>query len=153
MKPEIRKALPADLETVSRIVRETINAVYPRYYPAGAVELFLSYHSPDRIAADISEGIVYLAEAGGESVGTVTVRGDEVCRMFVLPGYQGKGYGGELLRFAEKVIARSFGTARLDASLAAKGLYIKRNYMTIDFSRITAENGDYLCYDTMIKKL
>ena len=153
MKPEIRKALPADLETVSRIVRETINAVYPRYYPAGAVELFLSYHSPDRIAADISEGIVYLAEAGGDSVGTVTVRGDEVCRMFVLPGYQGKGYGGELLRFAEKVIARSFGTARLDASLAAKGLYIKRNYMTIDFSRITAENGDYLCYDTMIKKL
>lgn len=153
MKPEIRKALPADSETVSRIVRETINAVYPRYYPAGAVELFLSYHSPDRIAADISEGIVYLAEAGGESVGTVTVRGDEVCRMFVLPGYQGKGYGGELLRFAEKVIARSFGTARLDASLAAKGLYIKRNYMTIDFSRITAENGDYLCYDTMIKKL
>ena len=82
-----------------------------------------------------------------------SVRGDEVCRMFVLPGYQGKGYGGELLRFAEKVIARSFGTARLDASLAAKGLYIKRNYMTIDFSRITAENGDYLCYDTMIKKL
>ena len=153
MKPEIRKALPADLETVSRIVRETINAVYPRYYPAGAVELFLSHHSPDRIAADISEGIVYLAEAGGESVGTVTVRGDEVCRMFVLPGYQGKGYGGELLRFAEKVISRSFGTARLDASLAAKGLYIKRNYMTIDFSRITAENGDYLCYDTMIKKL
>ena len=153
MKPEIRKALPADLETVSRIVRETINAVYPRYYPAGAVELFLSHHSPDRIAADISEGIVYLAEAGGESVGTVTVRGDEVCRMFVMPGYQGKGYGGELLRFAEKVIARSFGTARLDASLAAKGLYIKRNYMAIDFSRITAENGDYLCYDTMIKKL
>ena len=131
MKPEIRKALPADLETVSRIVRETINAVYPRYYPAGAVELFLSYHSPDRIAADISEGIVYLSEAGGESVGTVTVRGDEVCRMFVLPGYQGKGYGGELLRFAEKVIARSFGTARLDASLAAKGLYIKNGKKTV----------------------
>ena len=151
--PEIRKALPADLETVSRIVRETIAAVYPSYYPQGAVDYFLAHHSDERIAADISQEIVYIAEDGGVPVGTVTVRDDEVCRMFVLPGSQGRGFGGELLRFAEKTIAESFGTARLDSSLCAKGIYLRRNYMAIDFHEIKTENGDRLCYDTMIKRL
>ncbi|MBQ8960952.1 MAG: GNAT family N-acetyltransferase [Ruminococcus sp.] len=153
MEPKIRRALPEDLSAVCKVVRETIRAVYPRYYPAGAVELFLSYHSDEAIAADISEGIVFVSEPEGSVVGTVTVRRDEVCRMFVLPQFQGRGFGGELLRFAESEIGKSFGTARLDASLSAKGLYLRRNYMTIDFSRKTAQNGDFLCYDTMIKRL
>lgn len=153
MRPEIRAAVPEDLAQVRQVVRETISTIYPKYYPAGAVELFLSYHSDEAIAADISEGIVFLSELSGSIIGTVTVRQDEICRMFVLPRSQGNGYGGDLLRFAESKIAESFGTARLDASLSAKGLYLKRNYMTIDFSRKIAENGDYLCYDTMIKRL
>lgn len=27
-------------------------------------------------------------------VGTGSIRGNEICRLFILPEYQGKGYGG-----------------------------------------------------------
>ena len=47
MRPEIRAAVPEDLAQVRQVVRETISTIYPKYYPAGAVELFLSYHSDE----------------------------------------------------------------------------------------------------------
>ncbi len=37
------------LETVVGLVRGTIRAVYPAYYPSGAVDFFLAYHSDDRL--------------------------------------------------------------------------------------------------------
>ena len=42
---EIRKASPDDLPMVGFITRRTIQEVYPRYYPRGAVEFFLDWHS------------------------------------------------------------------------------------------------------------
>lgn len=51
------------------------------------------------------------------------------------------------------MVAEHFGTARLDSSLPAKTLYAKMGYMVIKSDRIKTDNGDYLCYDTMIKRV
>lgn len=149
---EIRTATSADLGTVYDIAQTTIKAIYPHYYPAGAVDFFLSHHSRGHVSADIAAGTVYLAESDGKAVGTVTVSGDSINRLFVLPDEQGRGFGGELLRFAETEIAKSYGTARLDSSLPAKQIYLKKGYMVID-SRVIEAGGDYLCYDIMIKRV
>lgn len=149
---KIRAAEPADLGTVYDIVQTTIRAVYPHYYPAGAVDFFLEHHSRGHVSADIEAGAVYLAESDGKAVGTVTVSGDSINRLFVLPDEQGRGFGGELLRFAEAEVAKSYGTARLDSSLPAKQIYLKKGYMVID-SRVIEADGDYLCYDIMIKRV
>jgi GNAT superfamily N-acetyltransferase len=149
---EIKTAAAADLGTVHDIVQTTINAVYPHYYPKGAVDFFFTHHSREHIASDIAGCLVSIAYSGGRAVGTVTVRADSVERLFVLPEEQGKGFGGELLRFAEAEIARSYGTARLDSSLPAKQIYLKKGYMVID-SRTIAADGDFLCYDIMIKRV
>lgn len=149
---EIRAAEHADLGTVYDIAQTTIRAIYPHYYPAGAVDFFLAHHNRDHVSADIESGAVYLAESDGRAVGTVTISADSINRLFVLPEEQGKGYGGELLRFAETEIAKSYGTARLDSSLPAKLIYLRKGYMVIDSREIEA-NGDYLCYDIMIKRV
>lgn len=44
----------------------------------------------------------------------------EICRLFVLPAYQGVGYGREMLDFAEKIISAWYSKVVLDASLPAK---------------------------------
>ena len=70
---EIIKAQSDDLETVRDITRTTINAIYPRYYPTGAVQFFLAHHSDEHIMADISDGKVFLLYVEEKPAGTVTI--------------------------------------------------------------------------------
>ena len=148
----IRPAVAEDLQTVRTITHETIKAVYPHYYPAGAVAFFLAHHRDAAIAADIAENRVYLyISADGQAVGTVTVKENDIGRLFVLPAHQGHGYGVALLRFAEKLIAQHYAEAVLDASFAAKAIYIRHGWQMTGWHLIPCENGDYLCHDTMKK--
>lgn len=150
----IRAAAAADWQTVRAITRETIEAVYPHYYPAGAVAFFLQHHSDDAIRRDIAENCVYLyISANGQAVGTVTVRENDIGRLFVLPAYQGRGYGGALIAFAEQLIAQQYDEAVLDASFAAKALYLRHGWQETGYHMIACENGDYLCHDTMKKQM
>ena len=133
----ITPARQEDFETVKNITRTTINAVYPHYYPRGAVDFFLAHHSDERIAEDISRGKVYLCYCDdNNTVGTVTVSGNEIARLFVLPEYQGHGHGGALLGFAEELIAKSYDEIVIDASLPAKPIYLRRGYKETEYNRL-----------------
>ncbi len=150
----IIKASASDNETVKHITAQTINVIYPHYYPRGAVDFFLSHHNDKNIENDIENGCVYLCfNNDNKAVGTVTIKKNEICRLFVLPEYQRNGYGRELLSFAEKKISENHSTIILDASLPAKAIYLKRGYSSTKFHSIKTENGDYLCYDVMIKQI
>jgi len=146
---EIIKAQTDDFITVRDITRTTINEIYPRYYPAGAVQFFLAHHSDEHIRADISEGKVFLLCVNEEPVGTVTISDNNINRLFVLPAFRHKGYGKMLLDFAEKKILESYDCVQIDASFPAKQIYIKRGYKEVEYNIIETENGDCLCYDVM----
>ena len=151
---DIRQAQTSDFETVRMITRTTISEVYPHYYPSGAVAFFLEHHSDENISADISADRVYLlSDDEQNAAGTVTIRDNEICRLFVLPQYQGRGYGKALIDFAEDSIAKTFGEIILDASLSAKPIYLKRGYTETGYHTIKTANGDHLCYDVMKKSV
>ena len=147
------KANISDPDDVRRITQTTIMAVYPKYYPAGAVEFFRKHHSDEKIKADIEAGYVYILEYEGEDVGTVTVSGNHINRLFVLPECQHKGYGRYMMDFAEDKISQEHKTVELDASFPAKRIYLKRGYKEIEYNTIETENGDKLCYDVMVKEV
>lgn len=149
----IRKAQPENLHIVTDIVHRTINEVCPKYYPKGAVEYFLDYHSEDNIRKDITDGCVYILEDDNKIVGTVTINDNEINRLYVLPEYQRKGYGGFLLNFAEKLISENHDEIVLYSSFPAKGMYLKRGYRECKYDMIETSNGDLLCYDIMKKKI
>jgi GNAT superfamily N-acetyltransferase len=146
---EIVIAKKEDLETIRKITRFTIKSIYPRYYPAGAVEFFQEHHSDEYIVTDISDGRVYGLYEGREPVGTVTISDNNITRLFVLPEYQHKGYGNELLNFAEKKILEMYEYVQIYASFPAKRIYLKRGYKEIEYNIIESDNGDFLCYDVM----
>ncbi len=149
---QIKKTSPADVNTVLRITQDTIRAVYPHYYPAGAVEYFLHHHHTEAIRSDIADNCVYLCISyAGEPIGTVTVRENDIGRLFVLPEYQGLGCGRLLLDYAEQIIAQHYPAAKLDVSFAAKAIYLKRGYQATGWHVIAAGNGDFLCFDEMEK--
>lgn len=147
----IRPAVPAESGIITELVRETIKAVYPKYYPAGAVEFFLAHHKSEKIASDIGAGKVYVTERDGIIAGTVTIDGNGIERLFVEPSKQGNGYGGQLIDFAENIIFGYSETVWLDSSLPAKSIYIKRGYKEKEYHKILTDNGDFLCYDIMEK--
>ena len=149
---KIEKASIKDTKLVKHITQATIRAVYPHYYPAGAVDFFSAHHSDERIISDIEQGRVYLIFHGEIAVGTVTVADNEINRLFVLQEYQGQGFGRALMDFAEKEIACRYDEIKLDASLPAKAMYLKNGYKFSEYHIINCENGDKLCFDYLIKR-
>ena len=149
----IRLAELADLERVLQITHDTISELYSHYYAEGVVEFFLEHHSREHVLSDIEDGIVWLLEEDGSMIGTVTIKGDAVNRLFVLPGYQSHGYGSQLMDFAEDKIAEQFTHVHIDSSLAAKEMYLKRGYKEKKTYRIPADHGDILIFDEMEKRV
>ncbi|MDE5779114.1 MAG: GNAT family N-acetyltransferase [Lachnospiraceae bacterium] len=147
----IRLAEITDLESVLQITSDTISEIYSHYYAEGVVDFFLEHHSRGNVLSDIENGIVWLLEEDGCMVGTVTIKGNAVNRLFVLPEYQSRGYGSELMNFAEAKIAEKFSCVHIDSSSAAKEMYLKRGYKEKRTCRIPADNGDILIYDEMEK--
>lgn len=150
----IRQAVLSDLSIVKNISKVTISEIYPHYYPKGAVDFFLTHHSEDDILKDIKMNRVFLCfDISQNAVGTVTIKRNEICRLFVLPSNQGMGYGTEMLDFAEKVISSQHSKIVLAASLPAKKMYCKRGYKGTEFHVISTRNNDFLCYDVMEKQI
>lgn len=150
----IQIAQQSDFDIVKYITHTTIKENYPHYYPNGAVAFFLDHHNDENIKNDISSHCVFLYyDKEHKAVGTVTIKENEICRLFVLPQYQGNGYGKVLLEFAESKIAKNYNEITLDASLSAKPIYLKRGYKEIEYHTLKTEHNDFLCYDIMKKIL
>ncbi len=150
----IRKASLSDLNIVYKITEVTISEIYPHYYSKGAVEFFLTHHNEKNIANDIEQNKVFLClDMEQNIVGTVTIKDNEICRLFVLPQCQKNGYGTEMLDYAEKIILGEYFSITLDASLPAKRIYQKRGYKSTEFNMIATMYDDFLCYDVMVKEI
>lgn len=139
-------------EQVAAIVKETIQKVYPHYYPSGAVQFFLDLHSEARIEEVMYSEEIYLVVVRGNVIGTGSIRKNEICRLFILPEYQGKGYGSRLMDLLEAQIFENYPKVHIDASFPAESMYLRRGYQIISYEKIETENGDFLCYHTMEKR-
>ena len=140
-----------DSKQVAEIVRKTIQTIYPKYYPTGAVQFFLNLHCEEHIKKAMTEEQVYFAFVKGTIVGTGSIRKNEICRLFILPQYQKKGYGSRLMDCLEEIVFKNHKTINIDASFPAEPLYLKRGYKIISYEKIETENGDFLCYHIMEK--
>ena len=136
---------------VAEIVEKTIKAIYPRYYPSGAVQFFLDLHNEEKIREALNREDIYFAVIQGKIVGTGSIRGNEICRLFILPEYQKKGYGSRLMDLLEDRVFQKYQTVHIDASFPAESMYLKRGYRIKTYEIIETEGGDYLCYHTMEK--
>ena len=148
----IIKAEETQLNIVSDITQQTISEIYPKYYPSGAVAYFNEHHNDSNVLTDIRQGIVYLLKVDEDYVGTVTIKENEINRLFVLPKFQHKGYGKRLLDYSEENIAKNYSEIVLNASLPARRMYQKRGYYETEYNQIITDNNDVLCYDVMKKK-
>ena len=148
----ITRAREDQAQRVRDIVAATITAVYARYYPDEVVRFFLDLHSLENIRADILAGKTYVLCRGEAIVGTGTIDGDEVSRVYVLPEYQGMGVGSTLMDALERMVIRDHGSVRVDASLPAAEFYRRRRYVQVTHAEHPVANGKILAYEIMRKR-
>jgi GNAT superfamily N-acetyltransferase len=111
----IRPAGPRDLEALLAIQRDACVAAFPHIYPP---ELF---PFPDdevrnvwRASLEDDDVDAYVSEVDGESVGSVSVGGDFLRTLYVLPGHWRSGVGSALHDHAlERLRSRGVTLARL----------------------------------------
>ena len=148
---EILLANESRLPGIYRVVHETIEEIYPKYYRDEVVAFFHDWHSEEKIAADISAGKVYAIEENGTVVATGTADCDCVTRLFVLPDCQGKGCGSALMDFLERKIIEKYGVVKIDSSLPAGKFYHRRGYVTQEHCEHVLENDKRLAYEVMCR--
>lgn len=155
---EISSATPDSADVIYHLVQATIRAVYPDCYNPAVVAAFSRLHSLDVIEADIAAGKIFILKVGDRILGTGTVEGNHIMRVFVPPEEQGKGYGTRIMDELEAIAARSRSAAVLEASVPARAFYLNRGYRVAGTQ--TWEIGPYddlpaatLVYEVMEKKL
>ncbi|MDE6111732.1 MAG: GNAT family N-acetyltransferase [Eubacterium sp.] len=147
------KAVVLLLIEIYNLVQQTIKAIYPKYYPQEVVDFFCELHSVDNIRKDIKKQTVFTLYDNDDLVGTGCLSENHITRVYVLPEYQGKGYGTYIIKQLESEIKKEYDCAVLDASLPAVMLYEKLGYNTVNHNKYPVENNVVLVYEVMEKKL
>lgn len=150
-KPVVIKAKAELVSGIYKLVRRTIEEVYSKYYSEEAVRFFLELHSEENILKDISAGKVYAVTVGSNMVGTGTLDGDHIRRLFVLPEFQGRGIGSLIMDIFESEIIKSHGAVWLDSSLPAGKFYSGRGYIVKEYKEHKLENDKILAYEIMCR--
>lgn len=150
-KPIIIQAKAEMISDIYKLVHKTIEEIYTKYYSDEAVRFFLKFHSEENILKDISAGKVYAVTFEQDLIGTGTLDGDHIRRLFVLPQFQGQGIGTLIMDSFENEIIKSHGAAWLDSSLPAGKFYSGRGYTVEEYKEHELENNKVLAYEIMCK--
>lgn len=153
--PDIRfrKAGKNDWGEVMNLIHKTVLKTYPQYYPPEVADFFCTYHSKERIQADIQAGKVWVLRLDERIIGTGSVDGNHLDRLYVLPEFQGRGYGTRIIRELERQIGQKHGSVEMDASLPSVCLYEALGYHTAGHKKIHLMNGVVFVYGEMEKEL
>jgi GNAT superfamily N-acetyltransferase len=150
----IRAFREDDLEEVRKLVLTTIELSYSGVYSTRAILFFQEYHSVENIRADASRGQTVVALENGSIIGTGTLLGNNIRRVFVLPGVQGKGLGGRIMEELEQRAAEAgLKAVELDSSTVSIDFYRRRGYTAGERDFIELEGGERLDYLPMQKTI
>jgi GNAT superfamily N-acetyltransferase len=150
----IRGFRKEDLNQLKDLIDKTIDANYG-YYPIEFVTYWKeNLHSKKSILKDSAGGFIAIAESSGKIVGTGTVIGDEISRVFVDPQYQRKGIGKLVMDKLEKqAIAEGVSIVHLTSTASSKLFYDSLGYLSLQGKIFSAENSQEIGYYQMSKQL
>lgn len=150
----IRDYKEEDLERLKYIVDETINKSYTGIYPEEAIEYFLTLHSKENMGEDIPKGNTFMLELEGKIIGSGSIVGNEIKRVFVLPRYQGRGIGKKIMaKIEESALSKGIRRVELCASLPSKDFYLALGYRIVRATHLPVNNNKKLEYYDMEKYL
>ena len=135
----IRPARPEDVEIVFTIQRAASTTAFAHIFPPDR------YSFPDDAVheewrATLATDEVHVAVQDGAAVGVVTIGGEYLGRLYVLPGHQGSGVGSALHDLAlERLRAHGRASAKLwclEENRSARAFYERRGWRLTGETRV-----------------
>lgn len=150
----VREFKKADLADVKSLIHRAIDACYRRVYCAEAVRFFKDWHCDRKILKNAKEGYSIVVEKNNQIIGTGTIVGDEIMRVFVDPVFQKRDFGKLIMRELEqKAVSTGINVVKLDASLPSRKFYELLDYVVLEETFVEVENNKRLDYYKMEKTL
>ena len=148
---QIRSFRPEDAEETAQVIAKTLRVSNSKDYPEEYIEINITSHSADELIKASTERHMYVVCEEDRIIGTGGIAGywgslseSILLTIFVLPEYQGKGVGRQIIETLEK--DEYFLRAQrieIPASLTAVDFYRKMGY---DYKNGNAEPEDGLMY-------
>jgi len=144
----------SDLESLDKLVSQTIKISYPAFYNQTSIKYFLGYNSLENIRKDCRKGYCVIAEENGVIIGTGSLVGTNIRRVYIDPGSQGKGIGHKIMGLLEdKAREKGLNFIEMHASLFAKRFYDTLGYISLREASVILSGGSKLNYFRMAKGL
>jgi putative acetyltransferase len=113
-----------EFESASGLIVAAIERSMPGYYPPGVIAALQKGNSPANVAARQSKQDDFLATLGGQPVGVLGIKRNEIGHLFVAPTAAGQGVGRRLVAFAaDRFAAAGHRDMVVMSSLNAVGFY------------------------------
>jgi GNAT superfamily N-acetyltransferase len=150
----IREFKSSDLADVKSLVDGTIGACYSSVYCPEAVQFFKDWHHDEKILENAEKGYTIILEENNKTVGTGTIVGNEIIRVFVNPAFQKQGFGKLIMsKLEEKALSLGIDVIKLDASIPAKKFYDDLGYTTLEETFVELKDNKRLDYYKMQKSI
>jgi len=150
----VREFRLLDLESVKELINRTIDACYNGYYCDEVMKYFDMYNWYGNILKVARDGYIIVAEMQGKIVGTGSIIGDVVLRVFIDPACQRQGLGKMIMNELERqAAANGVQVVQLRALENARKFYESLGYVTSAKGSVAVDNGRCLEYYQMEKKL
>jgi GNAT superfamily N-acetyltransferase len=151
-KFSIRPFKDTDLIQVWDLVHYTIDISYRADYTPEVVEFFKEYHPPETIRSDAETGYTVVAAGNGSIVGTGTLLGTNIRRVFIDPARQHQGIGSLIYNQLEKQAnEKDIYILDLSSALGARAFWEKHGYSVQEEHFTPAGDGRIIHYYTMTK--
>jgi GNAT superfamily N-acetyltransferase len=150
----VREFRLADLDGVKKLINKTIDVCYNGFYLEEVMNYFDMYNWDGNILKAARDGYIVVVETQGKIVGTGSVIGNVILRVFVDPGYQKQGLGRIIMNELEsRAETNGVNILQLRALANARKFYESLGYSTVDKGLVEVDNGRHLEYYQMEKKL
>jgi len=134
MMIQIRKASPADVETLIALSRSTIRASYRPFLGDEAVEAFVGSGAADQYVTDhIEQSTVIVAD--GAIVGYAVCKGNVIDLMMIDQRLHRRGFGTKLLQHCEAALFRHYRELTLESFVDndhANNFYLKNGWENVE---------------------
>ena len=152
---KITYAKKQDAADIIALVHKVIDISLTNIYPPSAVSWFYEYHSVAHLEEEFDGGArVATIYDDKKIVGTATYYAKEIKRFFIHPDYQRMGLGKKLLCELESYAAKiKDNYIMLYANPATWKYYKAKGYETINIAAEEMDEGEYLAYCTMVKRI
>jgi GNAT superfamily N-acetyltransferase len=151
---KIRPFQDTDLAQVKELVHQTIDISYRANYTMEVIKFFKRYHPPETILQEAEKGHTVVAAETDEIVGTGTLLGTNVRRVFISPSCQRQGIGKLIVNELEKrATSESRYLLDLSSALGARTFWEARGFSVIEEHFSPTGDGLVIHYYTMTKIL